>query len=128
MKEQELTKLYYSTSEVAELLGVEQSTLRYWDKEFAEFAEFRPARHNSKHRKYTPEVITNVKHLQHLLHVKGMTIEGAKKYLRDSKQSQKATNKGLSNADAAVLKLKAIREELIAMQHMLDEISKNKTT
>mgnify|MGYP002510595670 FL=1 len=128
MEEQELTKLYYGISEVAELLDVEQSTLRYWEKEFAEFAELCPVRHNSKRRKYTPEVITNIKHLQHLLHSKGLTIEGAKKYLRDSKQGLKASNKGLSNADAAVLKLKAIREELLAMQRMLDDISKNKTT
>ncbi len=46
-----LSKKYYKISEVAELLGLPASTLRFWEKQFT---VIRPKRNNHGTRFYTP--------------------------------------------------------------------------
>ena len=46
-----LNKKYYKISEVAELLGLPASTLRFWEKQFT---VIRPKRNNHGTRFYTP--------------------------------------------------------------------------
>ena len=68
----------YKIGEVANLLGINTSVLRFWEKEFPWII---PKRTEKKHRIYTDESIQKVRIIQTLLYDKGMTIEGAKKLL-----------------------------------------------
>ena len=77
-------KRYYTIGEVANAFEVNTSLLRYWEKEFK---EIQPKKKTSGVRKYTPQDVQNIKLIYHLLKEKGMTIEGAKNQLKDSKSS-----------------------------------------
>ena len=62
-------KLYYSIKEVSEEVGVSESTLRYWEKEFP---FLRPKVSANKVRQYTEKDIEQVKLIYNLIKVKGL--------------------------------------------------------
>lgn len=107
----ELTKLYYSIGEVAEIFGVAPSLIRYWE---AEFPSLRPAKNNRGERKYTPKDIETIKSIYHLLKEKGFTIEGAKKEI----DIQKSVAKDQS---LVIKKLKDIRKNILILKAFLDK-------
>ncbi len=72
-------KLYYSIGEVAEMLGVNASLLRYWEKEFK---SLRPKKNSNGNRLFTSKEIEKLKYLHFLIKVQGHTLEGAKKLFR----------------------------------------------
>ena len=80
-KEKEIEKLYYSIGEVAEMLGVNASLLRYWESEFPEL-QVRKDRNGV--RLFTKQDIETVKTIFHLVKEKGYTIDGAKVQLKNS--------------------------------------------
>ncbi|MBO4588857.1 MAG: MerR family transcriptional regulator [Bacteroidales bacterium] len=71
-------KLYYSISEVADLLGVSQSLLRYWE---TEFSEIKPTKNARGVRMYKQEDIDLLRRIQHLTKERGLTLEGAREQL-----------------------------------------------
>jgi len=71
---QENKKFFYSISKVASIIGVNESTLRYWEKEFT---QLKPKKY-SKERKYTEQDIEIIKKIYYLLKIKKLTIKGAK--------------------------------------------------
>lgn len=76
-------KLIYRPSEVAELLDIPLSTIRYWCAEFEDFLNLsRPLR---GHRRFREKDIAKIELLRTLMHEKGMSIEGAKKHLELSR-------------------------------------------
>ncbi|MFN8315561.1 MAG: MerR family transcriptional regulator [Cyclobacteriaceae bacterium] len=80
-KEKDIEKLYYSIGEVADMLGVNASLLRYWESEFPEL-QVRKDRNGV--RLFTKQDIETVKSIYHLVKEKGYTIEGAKVQLKNS--------------------------------------------
>lgn len=72
------TKSYYKIGEVSEMLDVPITTLRYWESEFEQLDPFRTPKGT---RKYRPEDIEVCRLIQHLLRVKGYSVEFAKKEL-----------------------------------------------
>jgi len=76
--EQKVEKLYYSIGEVAEMLGVPVSTVRFWENEFT---VLKPMKNKKGNRLFTPSDIKNLKIIHHLLKEEGMTLSGAKKKL-----------------------------------------------
>src|SRR5210317_914964 len=74
-------KLYYSISEVAELTGVEQHVLRYWE---SEFPKLRPKKNRAGNRQYRDKDIKIIRYIKHLLHNDMYTVQGAKKKLMES--------------------------------------------
>lgn len=107
-------KLYYTISEVAQEVGVTESTLRYWESVFKQIA---PAKGTGGARRYTPKDLKMVKLVYHLVKDKGMTLAGAKAYLKDNKKMEKA-----EVAASVVERLRAIREELVALRDALGEL------
>ena len=95
-------KRYYTIGEVAKTFDVNTSLLRFWEKEFK---EIQPKKKSSGVRKYTPQDIQNIKLIFHLLKEKGMTIEGAKNHLKNSKSSEE-------NKMDVLKKLERIKKEL----------------
>lgn len=105
-------KLYYSISEVARMFDVNESLLRYWEKEFP---MIRPKKAGGNIRQYRKEDIENIRLIYHLVKEKGLTLAGAKQRLKQNRETT------VKNAEI-VERLKKVREELAAMRKELDMI------
>lgn len=75
---EEFDKKYYKIRDVAEMLDVNASTLRYWEDEFP---EVKPYRSPSNQRFYRPEDIKILQIIKFLVKTKGLRVEAAKKEL-----------------------------------------------
>lgn len=76
-------KLYYSISETAKKMGVEVSTIRYWENQFN---ILKPKKNKRGVRLFTRDDLDNIQVIYHLLKEKKMTIEGAKEHLKNYKK------------------------------------------
>ena len=79
-KEKESFKLYYSIGEVAEILDVNASLLRFWEKEFD---IIKPQKNAKGNRIYKEQDLKNLKLIHHLVKDRGFTLDGAKKKIKD---------------------------------------------
>jgi len=77
-----MEKLYYSISEVSQLLGINPSHLRFWEKEFK---QLKPKRNPKGTRFYTDEDITLLKQIIYLVNEQHLTLEGARQKLGQKK-------------------------------------------
>lgn len=75
---------YYTMRETADMFGVNQSLLRYWENEFT---ELRPRKNRKGDRYFRPQDIETLQLIFHLLKVRKFTIEGAKDYLKQNKKA-----------------------------------------
>lgn len=106
------TKLYYNIGEVADMIGVTESLLRFWEKEFKQIHPRKSARNV---RQYTKEDIEQIRTIYHLVKEKGLTLDGARQALRNG-------NDGSSRVAEAIDRLQQIREELVSIRKELDGI------
>ncbi|MBD5284558.1 MAG: MerR family transcriptional regulator [Bacteroides sp.] len=109
----DLTKSFYKITDVAEMLDVSQSTLRYWEREFPDCA---PTRSATNIRYYTPENIEKLRMIHYLLKTKGMKIEAAKRQLQGNKEN-------VSRRLEIIDKLTTVRNEL---EEMLSALTKRR--
>ncbi|NLI71372.1 MAG: MerR family transcriptional regulator [Bacteroidales bacterium] len=75
-------KLYYSIREVADMFDINQSNLRFWEKEFK---QLKPKRNDKGTRFYTKKDIQVVKQILFLINNQKLTLEGVKMRLNDKK-------------------------------------------
>lgn len=78
-------KLYYSMGEVAEMFDVRPSLLRHWE---SQFGVLKPKRNKKGNRLFTPADVENLKLIYHLVKEQGMTLEGARKALRQCRREK----------------------------------------
>ncbi len=110
-----MKKLYYSIGEVTKITGVEPHVLRYWEKVFPQLS---PSKNKAGKRVYTDKNIQTVMELKTLIKDKKYSTAGAKKALRQKKQSpdkEDEINKRLSlkkDLQEIKLLLKRIHENL----------------
>lgn len=104
-------KLYYSIKEVAQMFDVNESLLRFWEKEFPD--QIVPRKSPGGTRQYRKEDIEAIKLIYHLVKEKGMTLAGARQRLTTN---QEATNKNFEVLE----RLKNIKEELLSIKKELD--------
>ncbi len=78
----ELTKLYYTIGEVAEMFNVSKSLIRFWE---SEFDLLRPHKNSKGDRRFTKQNIEQFNTIYHLVKERGFTLEGAKKELKANK-------------------------------------------
>lgn len=85
-------KMFYSITEVAQYYNVNESTLRFWEKEFDLIA---PKRSDNKRkiRSYTAQDVQNIGLIYYLLKEQGLTLSGAKEKLRKNRERQKTIMK-----------------------------------
>jgi DNA-binding transcriptional MerR regulator len=105
-KEKKVEKLYYSIGEVAEMLKVPVSTIRFWENEFD---ILKPMKNKKGNRLFTPVDIKNLKILHHLVKEEGMTLSGAKKKLSvkwDETDYKYEVNESLVKIKALLLDLR----------------------
>lgn len=108
----ELTdKKYYKISEVAEILGLPPSTLRFWE---SQFTIIHPKRNDRGTRFYTPRDIETIKMVYFLVKEKGLKLEAAQEEIKRNKD-------GVSKRHEAIERLKGVRNKL---QDMLDVLHK----
>jgi len=79
----EITKRYYSISEVSKKYDVSQSLIRYWEKEFD---NLRPTKNSKGDRRFTEKNLVQFRLIHHLLKEKGFTIKGAKQEIKDNRE------------------------------------------
>ena len=104
------TKLYYSIKEVAQLIGVSESTLRYWE---TEFPSIKPRTVSStKVRQYTEKDVEQLKVVYNLLKVRGFKIAAARKYMRENRQSVDKSSVVLETLTSVRNELKLLRDQL----------------
>lgn len=75
-------KIYWSISEVAEILGESAENLRFWE---TQFPTFRPARNRGGNRMFQQKDIEIAEKIKFLLRDEGFTIEGAVKKMKKLK-------------------------------------------
>ncbi len=104
-------KLYYSIKEVAEMFGLNESTLRYWE---TEFPYLKPkASGPSKVRQYSEKDIEQIKLIHNLVKVRGFKLAAAKKMIN-------ANRDGADRKAEVIDRLISVREELQALKRALD--------
>ena len=112
LKKDKDVKIYSSISEVAQLFGVNESTLRFGEKEFD---IINPRKTAKGTRFYTKEDIDAVRLIYHLVKERGLTLAGAKQKLKDNKDT-------VIRQEDIVNRLKAIREELNKLKEAFDAL------
>ncbi len=97
--------------EVSELFGVNASLLRFWE---SEFPILKIAKNSRGHRIYTTADVDNLRLIYHLVKEQGMTLDGAKKRLRQNRD-------GVSHEAEIVERLRSIRNMLAALKAEMGE-------
>lgn len=83
MKDKEVTKLYWSIGEIAEMFDVSKSLIRFWENEFE---MLRPAKNTKGERRFTAANIEQMHIIYNLVKKRGFTIKGAKQEIRENKK------------------------------------------
>ncbi|MEG2614231.1 MAG: MerR family transcriptional regulator [Alistipes sp.] len=104
-------KLFYSMGEVSEMFDVNSSLIRHWE---SQFSVLKPKRNKKGNRLFTPEDVENLKRIYHLVKEQGMTLDGAKKALRQHRDDEKGSHdmELLERLQRVRSLLEEVREEL----------------
>lgn len=105
MRNEELTKRYYTISEVAKMFDVSKSLIRFWE---TEFDTLRPYKNSKGDRRFTAQNIEQIKMIYRLVKEKGYTLKGAKQEISHYKDHFENREKALKS----LTKLKGFLEEL----------------
>ena len=106
-------KLYYSIKEVAQVVGVNESTLRYWE---TVFPSVKPRTAGAtKVRQYTDKDIEEVKKVYNLIKVRGFKIAAARNYLKQNRDS-------VDKSSEVIETLVGVKNQLAEIKRMLDSI------
>ena len=104
-------KQYYSIKEVAEMFGLNESTLRYWE---TEFPFLKPKTSGpAKVRQYQDKDIEQLRLIHNLVKVRGFKLSAAKKIINNNRQGADKTADVLG-------RLIGIRDELQALRRQMD--------
>lgn len=112
----QLTKLYYSIGEVAELFDVNASLIRFWEKEFA---AIKPKKNNKGNRLFTVKDIATIDRIYELVKEQGHTLDGARKSLREAKSVHETPTKKDSSENTyqeVIERLEGLKHRLIKMK------------
>ena len=110
---QELDKKYYKIGDVALIVGIPESTLRYWE---TQFTIIRPKRNAKNIRFYTPNDIETIRKIHYLVKEKGLKLDAAQAQLR-------ANRDGIDKRFEVIDRLKDIKAQLLQLQQALDNRS-----
>lgn len=106
----EFDKKYYKISQVSEILGIPQSTLRYWEDRFT---IIKPRRTEGGTRYYSPADIEKIRMVYYLVKERGIKLDAAQEMIRHN-------HSGVSKRFEAVERLKSIRAQLTRLLAAID--------
>lgn len=113
--EEKTEEAIYRIGEVAELLNVRESTLRFWEKEFPQIA---PSRSKNGQRAYTESDVAKFRRIKQLLHEIGLTISGAQKVMSgDAMLDETAPGMLVPVPDPEFINM--LKTELLSIRKML---------
>lgn len=98
-----LSKTYFKIRDVAELLDVPASTLRFWEKEFPTLIT--PYRNPGGTRYYSPADIENIRKIIYLVKERGLKLDAAKAELTHNRA-------GVEKRFEVIERLKQMREQV----------------
>ncbi|SHI73585.1 MerR family transcriptional regulator [Flavobacterium terrae] len=102
-------KLYYSMGEIAKAFNVNQSLIRFWDKEFD---ILKPKKNAKGNRMFTPEDVKNLQLIYHLVKERGFTLEGAKIHLKEGQKKTLDKFEIIKKLENIKIQLTNIKNEL----------------
>lgn len=114
LTENQLTKLYYSIGEVAELFEVNTSLIRFWEKEFI---FIKPKKNKKGNRLFSPKEIMKIDQIYNLVKEQGYTLDGAKTALKKGGANSEKTIIEQVDQSSIISKLENIRERLLALKN-----------
>ena len=104
-------KRYYSIREVADMFGLNESTLRYWEQEFP---YLKPQTSGpAKIRQYQEKDIEQIKLIHNLVKVRGFKLAAAKKIINSNRD-------GADRKAEVLTRLIDIRADLQALKKQMD--------
>ena len=105
-------KLYYSIREVAEMFGINESTLRYWE---TEFPYLKPKVSGpAKIRQYQEKDIEQIRLIHNLVKVRGFKLAAAKKIINNNRD-------GADRKAEVLTRLIDIRSELQSLKKQMEQ-------
>ena len=104
-------KRYYSIREVAEMFGLNESTLRYWEQEFPYLTPKTSG--PAKIRQYQEKDIDQIRLIHNLVKVRGFKLAAAKKIINSNRD-------GADRKAEVLTKLIDIRTELQTLKKQMD--------
>ncbi|MEI8006302.1 MAG: MerR family transcriptional regulator [Bacteroidota bacterium] len=104
-----IEKVYYSIGEVAELFEVNQSLIRFWEKEFD---ILKPQKNKKGNRLFTKNDLENLKLIYHLVRERGYTLQGAREKLKQNREN-------VVNAVQMISSLNKVKEFLLELKKEL---------
>lgn len=107
-----LNKKFYKIGDVAEILNIPSSTLRYWEKEFT---VIKPKRNAKNIRVYTVKDIETIKMINYLVKEKGLKLDAAQAMIKRNRD-------GISKQHEVVECLKAIKLQLLNLDEALASV------
>lgn len=108
----ELNKRFYRIGDVADILGIPASTLRFWEKEFT---IIKPVRNAKNTRLYTPRDIETIKMIHYLVKEKGLKLDAAQAMIRRNRD-------GVSKRFEVIDRLKSVKSQLLHLKKALEEV------
>ncbi len=110
-KNPKIEKVFFSIGEVAEIVGVTPSSIRYWESSFEELS---PQKSSKGTRLFSKEDVETVKFIHHLVKERGLTIKGVQKKLKSNRQD------AIDNWEI-VKRLQKVKSELVAIRNEMGE-------
>lgn len=108
-----LKKLYYSIGEVADMFQINQSLIRFWEKEFPIIL---PKKNSKGNRLFTPKDIEIFNKIYHLVKIQGFTLDGAKNELKKNKKTTTIETES-DQLNEVVERLEKIKRQLLTMKN-----------
>lgn len=105
-----MEKIFYSVSETAHIIGVPDTTVRYWSDSFPRFVS--PRRNAKGNRQFRKEDIEVLKRIRFLVKDKGLTLEGAARQLEADHGQVDKTVKAISRLEDIKERLLEVRKSL----------------
>lgn len=112
-------RLYYSISEVADMIDIKAYVLRFWEKEFP---SLKPKKNRAGNRTYQKKDIELLRRIKELLYKEGFTILGARQKLKGdrlpaNKETVETRPDGLSTEET-----RHIRQGLGELRREVEEL------
>lgn len=111
VSENQLTKLYYTIGEVADMFDVNTSLIRFWEKEFP---VIQPKKNKKGKRLFTSKEILKIDIVYTLVKEEGYTLDGARKAMKE-KKSTAETEQFTENSEV-INKLERMKAKLLSMK------------
>lgn len=112
---EELEKKFYKINQVAEIVGIQPSTLRYWETQFGNV--LKPKRSEKGTRYYTSADIEKVRMINFLVRKRGIRIEKAQEMIRHN-------HSGVTKRYEAMERLKSVRDQLATLLASIDSMNR----